>query len=140
MTNLVARGLTLIFTALALSLFGATSVSPSSPLSKSRDRLRHQSSVSVSRRELKDVARAARLRTSTVTRNLPGSDYDLDFDHYDSAEAAFFAGILFAIALVCLLICCCCGGCSLWDLVALVCLWELCCDRGGPLPGDFVLV
>jgi hypothetical protein len=76
-------------------------------------------------------------------RRLPGSDYSLDFDQFDSAEAGFLAGILFVIALVCLLICCCCGGCSLWDLVAVACLWEICCDRDGSRAaslGDFVLV
>jgi hypothetical protein len=76
-------------------------------------------------------------------RRLPGSDYSLDFDQFDSAEAGFLAGILFVIALVCLLICCCCGGCSLWDLVAIACLWEICCDRDGARAasmGDFVLV
>lgn len=76
-------------------------------------------------------------------RHLPGSDYSLDFDQFDSAEAGFLVGVLFVIALVCLLLCCCCGGCSLWDLVAIACLWELCCDRDGARAaslGDFVLV
>lgn len=115
-------------------------MSVSGPQGKSRDASLRPSSDSAARRKLKNVVTATRLGSSTANRNLPGGDYNLDFDYYDAAEAAFFAGILFTIALVCFLICCCCGGCSLWDLVALVCLWELCCDRGGPMPGDFVLV
>jgi hypothetical protein len=112
--------------------------------------LHHPEGFSATQRSHRDAESSLDFDTNFRTvksgirrRRLPGSDYSLDFDQFDSAEAGFLAGILFVVALVCLLICCCCGGCSLWDLVAIACLWEICCDRDGARAasmGDFVLV